>query len=120
MAATPPDTRAFGHGLNPAQMQAATYGTPRRRSDHAGGIDAGPLLIVAGAGTGKTNTLAHRVAFLLLNGAAPQRIALLTFTRRAAQEMLQRAERIANAELRGASRSGSGSFETRVMWSGTF
>jgi DNA helicase-2/ATP-dependent DNA helicase PcrA len=119
MVDTPPDTRAFGHGLNPAQMRAATHGTPRRRSDHAGGVDAGPLLIIAGAGTGKTNTLAHRVAFLLLNGVAPQRIALLTFTRRAAQEMLHRAERIANTELRSASRSGA-SFETRMMWSGTF
>jgi DNA helicase-2/ATP-dependent DNA helicase PcrA len=51
----------------------------------------GPLLILAGAGTGKTTTLCGRVAWLVANGAAPERILLLTFTRRAAREMLQRA-----------------------------
>ena len=80
----------------------------------------GPLLIVAGAGTGKTNTLAHRVAFLLLQRVAPERIALLTFTRRAAQEMLQRAERIAHAALRESPRSAFHPNATRMMWSGTF
>jgi superfamily I DNA/RNA helicase len=45
------------------------------------------LLIIAGAGSGKTNTLAHRAAHLILNGADPKRILLLTFTRRAAAEM---------------------------------
>jgi DNA helicase-2/ATP-dependent DNA helicase PcrA len=117
MSDTSTEARVFGHGLNAAQLQAATFGTIRRGDRH--GIGAGPLLIIAGAGTGKTNTLAHRVAYLLLNGVAPQRIALLTFTRRAAQEMLQRAERIAQAEFRGASRSARAP-ETRSMWSGTF
>ena len=51
----------------------------------------GPLLILAGAGTGKTTTLCGRVAWLVANGVAPERILLLTFTRRAAREMLQRA-----------------------------
>src|SRR5580704_4795262 len=51
----------------------------------------GPLLVQAGAGTGKTGTLAHRVAELIDGGVAPGRICLLTFTRRAAQEMLRRA-----------------------------
>ena len=53
------------------------------------GSDA-PLLVIAGAGTGKTTTLAHRIAQLVLDGADPRRIALLTFSRRAAQEMVRR------------------------------
>lgn len=77
---------SFAERLNSAQYQAATYA-------------GGPLLIIAGAGTGKTNTLAHRVAHLLLKGVSPERILLLTFTRRAAQEMLRRAERIAAEAL---------------------
>ena len=55
---------------------------------------SGPLLVIAGAGSGKTNTLAHRVAHLIVNGADPRRILLLTFSRRAASEMSQRVERI--------------------------
>src|ERR1700760_4347313 len=54
-----------------------------------------PLLIIAGAGSGKTNTLAHRVAHLIVNGADPRRILLMTFSRRAAAEMTRRVERIA-------------------------
>ena len=54
-----------------------------------------PLLIIAGAGTGKTTTLAHRIAKLVLDGADPRRILLLTFSRRAAQEMIRRAQRVA-------------------------
>ena len=53
---------------------------------HAGG----PLRILAGAGTGKTTTLSARVAWLLATGAAPERLLLLTFTRRAARQMLAR------------------------------
>jgi DNA helicase-2/ATP-dependent DNA helicase PcrA len=67
--------------LNPAQLAAATHGD-------------GPLLIIAGAGTGKTRTLVHRVAHLIERGVPPERILLLTFTRRAAQEMLGRVERL--------------------------
>src|SRR5665647_2446876 len=63
--------------LNPEQLAAAQHGD-------------GPLLIVAGAGTGKTATLVHRVAHLISRGADPRRILLLTFTRRAAAEMLRR------------------------------
>ena len=64
--------------LNPEQLAAVTH-------------DGGPLLILAGAGTGKTTTLAARVAWLIDRGAAPERILLLTFTRRAAREMIERA-----------------------------
>ena len=99
LASAAPST--FGHNLNPAQLRAATFRYPTD-SDPNRGAASGPLLIVAGAGTGKTNTLAHRVAFLLLQRVPPERIALLTFTRRAAQEMLQRAERI--AQQRSATR----------------
>ena len=84
--------------LNPRQREAAC----------AGGA---PLLIVAGAGTGKTNTLAHRVAHLVLQGAAPEKILLLTFTRRAALEMTRRASRIVAEEVRK---------DVRLPWSGTF
>ncbi len=115
----PAESAAFGHGLNPAQLQAATFCRQNGDGD-APGAAAGPLLIVAGAGTGKTNTLAHRVAFLLLQRVAPERIALLTFTRRAAREMLQRAERIAHAALRESPRSAFHPNATRMMWSGTF
>ncbi|HEY4305553.1 MAG TPA: ATP-dependent helicase [Gemmatimonadaceae bacterium] len=57
----------------------------------------GPLLVIAGAGTGKTRTLVYRVAHLIERGVAPERILLLTFTRRAAHEMLSRAERLVGA-----------------------
>ena len=67
--------------LNPQQREAATHGDR-------------PLLIVAGAGTGKTATLVHRVAWLIAQGVDPGRILLLTFTRRAAAEMLRRAENL--------------------------
>src|SRR3989449_11180116 len=80
--------------LNPAQLAAATH-------------HSSPLLIIAGAGTGKTNTLAHRVAHLINSGADPGRILLLTFTRRAAEIMTRRAERIVGKK-------------TRMSWSGTF
>jgi DNA helicase-2/ATP-dependent DNA helicase PcrA len=73
--------------LNPAQAAAATHGN-------------GPLLIIAGAGTGKTRTLVYRVAHLIERGVKPDRILLLTFTRRAAQEMLTRAERLVGATSR--------------------
>src|SRR5215210_2865178 len=72
--------------LNAEQRMAVMHGD--------GGI-AGPLLIIAGAGSGKTNTLAHRVAHLIVKGADPRRILLMTFSRRAAGEMTRRVERIA-------------------------
>ena len=66
---------AFLGKLNEAQRRAAEYAA------------GGPLLIIAGAGSGKTSTLAHRVACLIASGADPRRILLMTFSRRAASEM---------------------------------
>ena len=74
------------------------------------------LLVIAGAGTGKTKTLSHRVAHLILNGAHPHRILLLTFARRMALEMTRRVERICAAALKDKPAPTSGSME----WSGTF
>ena len=56
--------------LNPAQRAAVEFGVAPARAGQGGGED-GPLLVIAGAGSGKTNTLAHRVAHLILNGADP-------------------------------------------------
>lgn len=75
--------------LNPQQRMAVEHGTLID-----GSHIAGPLLVIAGAGSGKTNTLAHRVAHLIVKGADPRRILLMTFSRRAAAEMARRVERI--------------------------
>src|SRR6202043_3478974 len=72
--------------LNPEQRRAVEHGV--------GAPDDRPLLVIAGAGSGKTNTLAHRVAHLIVNGADPRKILLMTFSRRAAAEMARRVERI--------------------------
>src|SRR4051812_48969865 len=71
--------------LNAAQRAAVEHGVAPGRAE-----PGRPLLIIAGAGTGKTTTLAHRVAHLILNGADPRRILLLTFGRRMAAEMIRR------------------------------
>src|SRR3984885_15529364 len=82
--------------LNGQQRKAATFGEPLPDNK---GVKSGPLLIVAGAGTGKTDTLAHRVAHLVIHGVDPARILMLTFTRRAAMEMRRRAFEIAKKAL---------------------
>src|SRR5271154_4600974 len=102
--------------LNPAQRRAATFGAPAAEK----GITAGPLLILAGAGTGKTNTLAHRTAHLVLNGVDPARILMLTFTRRAAQEMIRRSQKIVTEVLSERGKLGDRSVQSRLLWSGTF
>ncbi|TAH50199.1 MAG: ATP-dependent helicase [Betaproteobacteria bacterium] len=76
--------------LNAAQREAVEHGAGEGVGEHA----AGPLLVIAGAGSGKTSTLAHRVARLIAGGADPGRILLLTFSRRAADEMGRRVQRI--------------------------
>ena len=88
----------------------------RRAVEHGGGRVGGPLLVIAGAGSGKTNTLAHRVAHLIVKGADPRRILLMTFSRRAAAEMARRVERIA-AEVLGRNASVA---TDALTWAGTF
>ncbi len=73
--------------LNPAQYAAVTHGD-------------GPILVIAGAGSGKTRTLVYRMAYLIQQGVAPESILLLTFTRRAAQEMLYRAGQLTDQSSR--------------------
>src|SRR5262249_60019358 len=81
----------YGEGRSPMSEQAAFLQALNPQQRTAAEHVAGPLLVIAGAGTGKTKTLAARVANLVLRGADPCRILLLTFTRRASREMLRRA-----------------------------
>ena len=99
---------AYLDKLNPEQRRAVEHG--------AGTAAPGPLLVIAGAGSGKTNTLAHRVAHLIVCGADPRRILLMTFSRRAAGEMRRRVERIA-AQVMGQS---AGVVTDALSWAGTF
>ncbi|MCW5572591.1 MAG: ATP-dependent helicase [Steroidobacteraceae bacterium] len=96
--------------LNPEQRRAVEHGVTA--DSHVGA----PLLVIAGAGSGKTNTLAHRVAHLIVSGADPRRILLMTFSRRAASEMSRRVERIARKVL-GAD---AGIMTDALSWAGTF
>lgn len=93
--------------LNPEQRAAVLHGA---------GEVAAPLLIIAGAGSGKTNTLAHRVAHLIVKGADPRRILLMTFSRRASVEMTKRVERIAG-EVLGKDAAVA---TDALTWAGTF
>jgi DNA helicase-2/ATP-dependent DNA helicase PcrA len=102
--------------LNQPQRRAATFGTALGEK----GVGAGPLLIIAGAGTGKTSTLAHRTAHLVLNGVDPGRILMLTFTRRAAQEMIRRAQTVVADILSDRGKLGDRTVQSRLVWSGTF
>ncbi len=94
--------------LNPAQRQAVEHG--------ACGREAAPLLVIAGAGSGKTNTLAHRVSHLIAQGTDPGTILLLTFSRRAADEMARRAERIVRQLAAERPRLAG----AKLAWTGTF
>src|SRR5947209_17852183 len=98
---------AYLQKLNPDQRRAVEHGTD---------VCAGPLLVIAGAGSGKTNTLAHRVAHLIVNGADPRRILLMTFSRRAASEMTKRVERIARKVMG----DNAGVMTDALAWAGTF
>ncbi len=103
---------AYLDRLNPAQRDAVCGGVDAPDADNR---DA-PLLVIAGAGSGKTNTLAHRVAHLIVQGADPGRILLLTFSRRAADEMGRRVQRIVAL----AAREHRHLTGVTLPWSGTF
>ena len=96
--------------LNPEQRRAVEHGVT------ADGHVGTPLLVIAGAGSGKTNTLAHRVAHLIVNNADPRRILLMTFSRRAASEMSRRIERIARKVMGDR----AGIMTDALSWAGTF
>jgi DNA helicase-2/ATP-dependent DNA helicase PcrA len=99
-----PGAAAYLRELNGEQRQAVEH-------------DVGaPLLVIAGAGSGKTKTLAHRVAHLIVNGVDPRRILLLTFSRRAAAELARRVERI-SAQVMG---NNAGVINDALTWAGTF
>ena len=104
-------TAAYLVKLNPDQRCAVEHGGPVY-------AEARPLLIIAGAGSGKTNTLAHRVAHLIVNGIDPRRILLLTFSRRAAAEMARRVERITTSAL--SANGQAAALAGALTWSGTF
>ena len=97
--------------LNEDQRRAVVFGISSSEL-----LQAPPLLIIAGAGSGKTNTLAHRVAHLIVSGIDPRRILLLTFSRRAAAEMRRRVQRLAAQILRDK----AGVLGDALTWAGTF
>ena len=107
----PPMTVTYLETLNREQRRAVEHGV--RKKNAAPGT---ALLVIAGAGSGKTNTVAHRVAHLIVNGADPRRILLMTFSRRAAAEMTRRVERIAR-QVMGSS---AGVMTETLTWAGTF
>src|SRR5258708_24557226 len=84
----------YAHDLNEQQYAAVT-------------APPGPSLVIAGAGSGKTRTLIYRVAYLLEQGIAPERILLLTFTNKAAREMMRRVTDLLGQEM-------------AALWGGTF
>ena len=106
-----PLTTTYLDTLNTEQRCAVEHGVFERNL-----TSGGPLLVIAGAGSGKTNTLAHRVAHLIANGADPRRILLMTFSRRAAAEMAKRVERISRKALGDK----AGVITDALTWAGTF
>jgi DNA helicase-2/ATP-dependent DNA helicase PcrA len=104
-----PAAAAYLENLNPEQRRAVEHGA-------AGSGPIAPLLVIAGAGSGKTNTLAHRVAHLIVGGADPRRMLLMTFSRRAAAEMTARIERIARKVLGDK----AALMTDALTWAGTF
>ncbi|MEJ7703222.1 MAG: UvrD-helicase domain-containing protein [Geodermatophilaceae bacterium] len=93
-AATPAISIDYAAELNEQQLAAVT-------------ASPGPLLVIAGAGSGKTRTLTYRVAYLLENGVDPRNILLLTFTNKAARQMLDRVANLLPVDASG-------------LWGGTF
>ena len=119
--AMPPDSLSLNDAATPStgidRLLARLNNEQRAAARHGlDGSDGGPLLIIAGAGTGKTNTLAHRVACLVESGVDPRTILLLTFSRRAAAEMARRVERI----VAGLGERWARVAHSALPWAGTF
>ena len=93
---------AFLEGLNPTQLDAVN-------------TLEGPVLVIAGAGSGKTRTLVYRVAKLIANGVDPKSILLLTFTRKSAQDMLRRAEAVMDRRCQAVSGGTFHAFANAVL-----
>ena len=93
---------AYEEALNPAQLEAVMF-------------QEGPLLVIAGAGSGKTRTLTYRVARLVEDGISPRSILLLTFTRKASAEMLDRATQLLDKRCEGVSGGTFHSFAYRTL-----
>src|SRR4051812_22406820 len=91
----------------PLHLQIDYAGELNQQQHAAVTAPPGPALVIAGAGSGKTRTLIYRVAFLLEQGIPPERILLLTFTNKAAREMMRRVADLIGQEL-------------RELWGGTF
>lgn len=102
--------------LNGAQRKAVSHG----EAQPPRGFKSGPLLILAGAGTGKTDTLAHRIAHLAIHGVDPARILVLTSTRRAATELRRRAHDIVKKALNEPLGGVSHTISQRLTWTGTY
>src|SRR5262245_15902586 len=104
-------TLTYLETLNREQQRAVEHGVQTKNA-----APGAALLVIAGAGSGKTNTLAHRVAHLIVNGADPRRILLMTFSRRAAAEMTRRVERI----TRRVMGQRADIIADALTWAGTF
>lgn len=92
----------YHHLLNASQLEAVMFSN-------------GPLLVIAGAGSGKTRTLIYRVARLIEDGVSPDSILLLTFTRKAAEEMLKRAAKLLDARCHQVSGGTFHAFSNRIL-----
>src|SRR5215207_6986643 len=92
---------------SPIELQIDYAGELNSQQHAAVTAEPGPALVIAGAGSGKTRTLTYRVAYLLEHGVPPDRILLLTFTNKAAREMMRRVTDLLGSEMRS-------------LWGGTF
>ena len=112
-----PEVPSYLASLNPQQRAAVEHGVPSHEfgAGAAVPIDRGPLLVIAGAGSGKTSTLACRAAHLIANGGDPQRILLLTFSRRAAEALERRAAQFLQ-RIPGTTNAHA----SMLPWAGTF
>src|SRR5438477_12469410 len=97
--------------LNREQRRAVEHGVTEKNA-----APGPPLLVIAGAGSGKTNTLAHRVDHLIVDGADPRRILLMTFSRRAASGMRRGVERISRVVVGDS----GGRLAEALTWAGLF